>query len=413
MPVGMAVMCLFCSKLQISTADLLAEAKYSEKIKLNPSHGPCLLTYVWFGMQAAGLIAIAASGLVLKYFSFHAMFLITIVPCALLLLPVLAGYMEEQRMTEEMTAAARRRFCDQPETCFLCCVMFIGTLLLSFSGMFLQNTMVNAILALVVAVVVLFSFSVTLSPTIARMNAFGLIRTACSLSTSGAAFYFMTDTPEQYPATSTSPGGPHFSKFFYNSVVGVVGAVFSLFGIWTYNQYLSTWRYRSVLVITSLVLCLFNFIDLLLYTRINLRMGIPDEVFVIGANVMESTIEQWQWMPQVIMMSYMVPEGMEATVFALLAGCHNLGLVVSDNCGAYLLDLLEVRPSGAIGETAMFDNLWVASAISSCLPLLTVCTLYWLIPDMHQTERLTDAATDSVTAGSLWRQWTARDEVSN
>lgn len=405
MSVSMAVMCLFFFTLQVSTTDLLAEAKYSESIVKNPTHGPSLVSYVWSGMQMAGMFAIAGSGVALEYFGFRWLFVICIIPAALVLLPVSAGYMEEQCLDEDQIAEGRRRFWRQPELCFLCLIMFIATLTLITSGMLVDNTLANATLAVVVAVVVLTCFSVVLSPTIAKFNAFALIQTACSLSTSGASFYFYTDTPEQYPATSTSPGGPHFSMFFYNSVLGTSGAIFSLIGIWTYKRYLSTWRYRSLLVFTSLMLSFFSLIDLIFFARINVRLGIPDEAFVLGASVFESIIAMWQWMPQVIVMSYMVPQGMEATMFALLAGCHNLGTTIAANCGALLLDHLDVRPSGAVGETAQFDKLWVASAIATGLPLIAVCTLFWLIPDVSQTERLTDAANDSVTAGSLWRRW--------
>jgi hypothetical protein len=192
--------------------------------------------------------------------------------------------------------------------------------------------------------------------------------------------------------------------------MGTVGAICSLIGIWTYKRYFSTWRYRSLLVFTSLTLSALSFLDLIVFTRTNIRMGIPDETFVLGTSVMENIMTMWQWMPQVIILSYMVPGGMEATMYALLAGCHNLGLVVSSNCGALLLDALQVRPRGAVGETAMFDNLWVASAISTCLPLIGVCTLFWLIPNVTQTEKFTDEANDSVTSGSLWRQWWRYDE---
>merc|ERR1719482_448187 len=48
------VICLFVISLQISTCDLLSEAKYAEKVKENPKHGPALLTYVWFGMRVGG-----------------------------------------------------------------------------------------------------------------------------------------------------------------------------------------------------------------------------------------------------------------------------------------------------------------------------------------------------------------------
>ena len=33
-------------------------------------------------------------------------------------------------------------------------------------------------------------------------------------------------------------------------------------------------------------------------------------------------------------MSQLCPRGMEATMFALLAGCHNLGATISSNFGA-------------------------------------------------------------------------------
>merc|ERR1740130_2362313 len=102
----------------------------------------------------------------------------------------------------------------------------------------------------------------------------------------------------------------------------------------------------------------------------------------------------------------MVPKGMESTMYGLLAGCSNLGGTVSANCGALMLSRLGVNPRGATGESAMFDNLWVASAISSVLPMLFVATFWWLIPNQPQTECFKDEVADSPVAGSLWRQWT-------
>eukprot|EP00959_Pyramimonas_sp_CCMP1952_P448666 9394886-Pyramimonas_sp.AAC.1 len=64
----------------------------------------------------------------------------------------------------------------------------------------------------------LVSFTVVLTPVIAKFNAFSLIQTALGVSTSGASFYFYTDTPAMYPE------GPHFSEFFYNSVMGTAGS---------------------------------------------------------------------------------------------------------------------------------------------------------------------------------------------
>merc|ERR1712048_856228 len=174
----------------------------------------------------------------------------------------------------------------------------------------------------------------------------------------------------------------------------------------------SAWRYRSLLIFTNVVFSCLCVLDILMFKRINVRWGIPDTVFVLGSSVLESVVAQWIWMPQVVIMSYLCPEGMEATMYALLAGSYNLGMAVSSNIGALLLDRLGCRPSGADKESAQFENLWLASAVATLLPLASVLALIRLVPDASQTEKLvgSDAGTDSATAGSLLRHWTSNDE---
>ena len=77
----------------------------------------------------------------------------------------------------------------------------------------------------------------------------------------GAAFYFFTDTPEQYPE------GPHFSEFFFNSVMGTAGAIFSLLGIYLYQRCLSKWSYRNLLLFTNGIYAVLSAFDILLFTR--------------------------------------------------------------------------------------------------------------------------------------------------
>lgn len=53
----------------------------------------------------------------------------------------------------------------------------------------------------------------------------------------------------------------------------------------------------------------------------------------------------------------------QATMFALLAGCANIGNTIADYVGAYVLEVLQVHPTGAMGEGIQFQNLWKASCI--------------------------------------------------
>jgi len=406
--ISVVVMCLFFRNFQVSTCDLLAEGKYSAKIKENPEQGPNLLTYVWFGMQFGSLLAVGASGVVISFFGFRGVFFICMVPAGLLLYPLLAGYMEEPRADEEMKRVARQRFIDQPEMCFLCFVMFAGTVSLAVAGLCMpDNHVVTCVLAVAVSVIVLVCFSILLTPSIAKFNAFCLIQSCWSFSIGGAAFYFYTDTHDQYP------NGPHFDTFFYNSILGSVGPVCALFGIWTYKKWLVTWNYRNLVVLTSIIHGVLNLLDVVMFTHTNRTIGIPDHAFVLGAAVVETVMDMWRWMPQLLILSYMVPQGMESTMYGLLAGCMNLGGTVSANCGALLLERLGVQPRGATGEGAMFENLWVASLLSSVMPMLWVAALWWLIPNKPQTECFKDEVSDSPCTGSLWRQWMKTPEQAD
>jgi len=285
----------------------------------------------------------------------------------------------------------------------LCVLMLVGTAVLTMVGLSGTSSMLpQAVAAITVAIVILIGFSVLLSPTLAKFNAFSIIQTSLTFQVSGAAFYFYTDTEEQYPE------GPHFSPFFFNSVVGVVSAVCSLFGIWTYQRYMATWKYRNIFIATNLGYSLICCPDILLFARYNLVLGIPDHVFMLGSAIAQNIVSQWMWMPQVVILANLCPKGMEATMYALLAGSHNLGMGIGSYCGALLLQLFECTPSGAVAESAMFDNLWKASLLSGVLPFITILSAFWLIPDKRQDESILDDAV-SATEGSLWRQWTGRD----
>jgi len=327
----------------------------------------------------------------------HHVYLICAVPAMLVCVPLAMGYMDEQTQTAADVAETRRRFWEQSETGFLCVVMLVATLTLMACGLFIASPYINCVVSLVVAAGVLVSFSVLLSPAIAKFNAFALIQTSFTLSISGATFYFFTDTPEQYPE------GPHFSTFFYTTVMGVGGALMSIVGLVTYRRYFSSWSYRSLLVMANVVGSVLSLLDLIILTRTNVRLGIPDRAFILGNGALEAMISQWQWMPQVVILSYMCPEGMEATMYALLAGCHNLGATVAGNCGALLLHLLECQPSGKANEGYQFENLWQASLISTVLPLAVILFLFQLIPEKPQDENL--LRNNSATDGSLWQRF--------
>jgi len=390
--------------LQVSVTDLLTEAKYAEKIRVAPHAGPAMLTYVWTGINIGAFLAVLASGPLLDNFGARGCLLVAAVPALMVLAPVAAGCLEERKVTPEEVAETRRRYYEQKEACVLCLVMLAGTFIIMSTGIYYGDPWINCAVAVGVGITVLACFTMTLTPVIAKANAFAVLYTSLGASTSGASFYFYTDSAVNYPE------GPHFSDFFYNSVMGTAGTVFTLVGLYVYQNYLTSVSYRKIIVVTTVAASLLSAVDILMFARLNVKVGIPDHLLVLGMSVFQSMIWEWQWMPQVVLLANLCPKGMEATMFALLAGCHNLGSTISSSTGALLLHVLGVAPRGEAGESAQFDNLWIAATISTVLPLVAAVLLQRLLPDCPQDAKL-DAVEDA-TKDSMLRRWLGSKESS-
>lgn len=94
----------------------------------------------------------------------------------------------------------------------------------------------------------------------------------------------------------------------------------------------------------------------------------------------------------------MCPEGMEATMFALMAGCENLGRAVATFLGSYILARVGVDPDGTDDES-QFAGFWQAAAIQAIAPLLMLVLLPIMIPDALQTDRIRRPHADSMLDG--------------
>ena len=196
-----------------------------------------------------------------------------------------------------------------------------------------------------------------------------------SMSISSAEFFFMTDTAEQYPE------GPHFSKSFYVIALGLTASVCSIIGSMSYVMFMQHWRYRTVFYFSNIVSILLGLLNVVFYKRLNRLVGIPDEVFVLGSEVLQVIVGTWNSAPITVAMASLCPKNIEAVMYALLAGSSNLGGSLSQYIGASLLAILGINPRGAPNESSQFENLWLASLITTLLPIVTLITIPILIPD--------------------------------
>jgi len=385
----MLLILLFFVFLMVAWSDLLTEAVYSVVLRQKPEHGPSLISYVWGGISCGRLLALLAVGEVMTHFGNRTSYLIATPMAVLSLLVPLMNLPQETR--SRARCGAKLSGSELP----LAIVAFItgcGTLGLALLSIFGGSLQTKVFAAACLAVLALGLVSCALSPIIAKMNAFFFIQNICSFGIGGAQFYFFTDGPESYPE------GPHLSKVFYTSAIGMVSTVFSLVGMVIYNRWMQRWSYPHILMFGNILTAVCNLLNCLVFSRWNLKLGINDHVFVLGSDAIQNVVQEIAWLPTMLLISQLCPKGCEATMFALLAGMSNLGASLGSYFGAYILVQLGVQPTGEANESAEFDNLWIASVVSSVGPCIPLALVYQLIPNVGQKDTVPGLA--SSTQGS-------------
>ncbi|CAE7462178.1 unnamed protein product [Symbiodinium natans] len=157
---------------------------------------------------------------------------------------------------------------------------------------------------------------------------------------------------------------------FYTSAIGMVSTVFSLVGMVIYNRWMQRWSYPHILMVGNILTAACNLLNCVVFSRWNLKLGIDDHIFVLGSDAIQNVCMEIAWLPTMLIISQLCPKGCEATMFALLAGMGNLGSSLGSYFGAYILVMLGVKPTGEPNESAEFDNLWLASVVSSIGPVI-------------------------------------------
>lgn len=409
------VTAFFCIGLQICTCDLLLEAAVAERIRKSPKKGPSLMAFMTGGQTVGEALAIGTIGWVLEYLGPRGPCLLALPLTWLAFVPAVGNWLGESECPEQEASQRRKAFFTARnrrgggEIPFLVAAVGVGSLVILQVASNTDSEAANPFtdplsaasyqlkLIALLAILIIASFCLLLNPTIGLMNAFFFLQSTSTISVEGGAFYFFTDDSASYPM------GPHFSVWFYTTGLGLVASAFGIMGLWIYNHFMAHWRYRNLLLTSNLLWILVSSVSVLVFTRRNIEWGIPDDLFVLGGTVLQNVFVRWAYVPGGLLLCQVCPEGLEATMFALLAGCQNLGRSVASIFGTYLLAYLGVEPDGTPQDSHCFDHLWIAAVLQSILPLLTLGLLPRMIPDASQTDhiRLTPDGPVGDTGGQL------------
>lgn len=117
--------------------------------------------------------------------------------------------------------------------------------------------------------------------------------------------------------------------------------------------------------------------QLLLVYHLNRQLGIPDELFTFGDDVVLAVLGQLAFMPTLVLAARLCPPGVEGTLFALLMSIFNGGGILGSELGALLTRILGVTEVD-------FRNLGLLIALCNLSSLLPLPFLKWI--DAVETE---------------------------
>ncbi|XP_039142294.1 LOW QUALITY PROTEIN: probable folate-biopterin transporter 2 [Dioscorea cayenensis subsp. rotundata] len=206
-------------------------------------------------------------------------------------------------------------------------------------------------------------------PNVWRPCVYMYISLALNLSIHQGMFYWYTD-PNSGPSFSQETVGFIFS----------VGSVGSLIGVLIYQNILKDYPFRTLLFWAQLLSSFSGMLDLILVSRLNLKLGIPDYFFIVIDESISQMISRIKWMPILVLSSKLCPSGIEGTFFALLMAIDHIGMLTGSWGGGLLLHALKVTRT-------QFGNLWVAILVRSLIRMLPLALIY-LVPNSDQMSRI-------------------------
>eukprot|EP00397_Hematodinium_sp_SG-2012_P033070 GEMP01035284.1.p1 GENE.GEMP01035284.1~~GEMP01035284.1.p1 ORF type:complete len:520 (+),score=78.03 GEMP01035284.1:38-1597(+) len=354
------ISCLFFIFLQISTADLLVEAKQSEEVKKKSTLGSDFFTFTWLGINVGQIVGIASVGHVIQYWGPRYCYGFVLPIVAVQFWPMWSNHLREQPISHADRQLSLQRVRRSPE------------------------------------LLVILAIYTVLRYEIANPMIFFFILTVVSINIDGGQFYFFTDSAREYA------DGPHFSPWFYTAGIGLASFTGIFVGFATGVDLFKSWTYRSIYMLTIVLRVFTQLLMVPLFMRWNLSIGVSDKIWVVVASFVDMVVFAWRWVPKQVMSAHLTPTGLEATVLACSAGSANLGILLATYLGAFSLHVYGVLPNGDANEGHKFENLWQAQVFASLAPAICLPLIFVLIPANNQREALITDDKQSSNRGSWW-----------
>ena len=379
--VFLPVVGLFLTNLAWMTSDILVEGQYARRMMEKPESGPDLVVFIGVGQQVCVFLSSLISGFVIDTLGAQWNLLFCLIPTVFTCIVTALNFFNEPRITSQTLIAETRShiLTKQPTVVFLSIVIGVASIMFAVTGIVTSNHYIQFGISIGIFLSTNLISWLCLNPLVGNLIVFLAIAGITNMSLAGPAHYFYTDSPAQYPE------GPHFEPWFYVTVCGIVGALGSTVGCWVFSLFKNA-KYISVFFWVILIGSIVGSINSVLFSRLNIRLGISDYAFVGSDTALASAITMLTFMPGFLLLSRVCPDKIESTTFAILASNTNFALSMASPISALISSAFGITPNGTVNESAKFDNLWIANLIMAGIRLVPLGFL-WLLP---RTTRMTD-----------------------
>lgn len=409
----LAAALFFLAMLGVAALDLLCEGKYSEIMAVRKDTGSAIVTWIWAAYMVGGVAAASIEGPISDDANPRLVLWITVPFFFIPIIPALLGWIPETRKTggvcsalagheqsliatdntptdnivgsipenatwSSMSPAARQH----KGIALLGLLTAFGALTVVIVSLLSSNAAVLGTVVPIALVLIVLSFFI-LPRNAAKANLFMFFKELFYLQISGPLDYFYTSTP------ACLPDGPHFSFTYYQTFGQIAANVAGMLGVFLFEKKLSTQNFQRVFWITTGIKIVAALFDIIIVKRWNEVIGIPDKVmYMCGDAIIGQVAMMLDFMPVAVLMSRMCPKGMEATMYALLAGFSNFGQSTSRSIGYMAVDWMGIVTADTNCD---FANLPMLVFIGHMLlPLLIVPLSVLLVPNTSMKDDMLD-----------------------
>jgi len=153
-----------------------------------------------------------------------------------------------------------------------------------------------------------------------------------------------------------------------------------------YNAFLKEKEFTYMRVAACLANC-FGAVMTMFYCR-GFTFGIPGFLYLMMTSTVTDTLYQtFNTLPLMILFAKIIPEKIEASLFAFLMGLSNLSYMFLSGNLANLINILFVHIDYNPDDPASLDRVWELYAIQASLSLVPLLFL-WLIPNRAQVAKV-------------------------